>query len=379
MYKLDIRVDTKESAAVERRRITEQQRQSRIFNARERTIGLDTNVLSEQMAKRKQDEDIEKQRTEAHAAEMTRADRVTVLLQERQDKDIRKINEGVIEYRKEHQRVRDRREFDLYDPDSLKKDLPARVSDEDPRLTISGVQVLSGEDLMSEKRKKLQQEQTREWTSQQKAEKERLAMEEREANRLYELKACEMDQRAVKLAMAEEEARKALNTAQRDYNLALAKEKAALQQQERAQEEDDNFTEMCNNVHGDILTENPDVAQSAFGSHRVIPDRWKGMSPSQIEEIRMTQEAQKQERAAQAEQERVLAEEWDRRRVVEAKARLILESQEKRRQKELALKLAEENRQLAASQRASREYLSKHVYVNSPTKDYFAQFNTSSR
>ncbi len=76
-----------------------------------------------------------------------------------------------------------------------------------------------------------------------------------------------------------------------------AKEKAALQQQERAQEEDDNFTEMCNNVHGDILTENPDVAQSAFGSHRVIPDRWKGMSPSQIEEIRMTQEAQKQERA----------------------------------------------------------------------------------
>ena len=46
-------------------------------------------------------------------------------------------------------------------------------------------------------------------------------MEEREANRLYELKACEMDQRAVKLAMAEEEARKALNTAQRDYNLAL--------------------------------------------------------------------------------------------------------------------------------------------------------------
>ena len=54
---------------------------------------------------------------------------------------------------------------------------------------------------------------------------------------------------------------------------------------------------MCNNVHGDILTENPDVAQSAFGSHRVIPDRWKGMSPSQIEEIRMTQEAQKQERA----------------------------------------------------------------------------------
>ena len=54
----------------------------------------------------------------------------------------------------------------------------------------------------------------------------------------------------------------------------------------------------------------------------------------------------------EVEQERVLAEEWDRRRVVEAKAGLILESQEKKRQKVLAHKLAEENRQLAASQRA---------------------------
>ncbi len=42
MYKLDIRVDTKESAAIERRRIMEQQRQSRIFNTRERTIGVGT-------------------------------------------------------------------------------------------------------------------------------------------------------------------------------------------------------------------------------------------------------------------------------------------------------------------------------------------------
>ena len=61
----------------------------------------------------------------------------------------------------------------------------------------------------------------REWTTQQKAEKERLAMEERQAHRLYELKACELDQRAVELAITEEQAKKAVNVAQRDYNLAL--------------------------------------------------------------------------------------------------------------------------------------------------------------
>ena len=66
-----------------------------------------------------------------------------------------------MEYRKEHQKTIDRREFDLYDPDSKRKDLPARVSDEDPRMTVSGLQAFNGEDLMYEKRKKLQHEQMR--------------------------------------------------------------------------------------------------------------------------------------------------------------------------------------------------------------------------
>lgn len=40
MYKLDLPIDMKESAAIERRRIREQHRQSRVFNARVRTIGV---------------------------------------------------------------------------------------------------------------------------------------------------------------------------------------------------------------------------------------------------------------------------------------------------------------------------------------------------
>lgn len=75
-----------------------------------------------------------------------------------------------------------------------------------------------------------------------------------------------------------------------------AKEKQAQLEHDKVQEEDDNFTEVCNHVNGDLLTENPDVAQSAFGPHRVIPDRWKGMSPSQLDEIRTTQEFQRQEK-----------------------------------------------------------------------------------
>lgn len=61
-------------------------------------------------------------------------------------------------------------------------------------------------------------------------------------------------------------------------------------------EEDDNLTEMVNNVHGDLLSENPDVAISAFGSHRVIPDRWKGMTPQQVEDVLETRRKQMEEK-----------------------------------------------------------------------------------
>lgn len=63
----------------------------------------------------------------------------------------------------------------------------------------------------------------------------------------------------------------------------------------RQQEEDDNKTEMANLLYGDFLTENPAAAQSAFGFHRVIPDRWKGMTPEQLADIRRRQEIQRRE------------------------------------------------------------------------------------
>lgn len=44
------------------------------------------------------------------------------------------------DYRKIYQRPEDRRDFDLNDPDHLKKSLPARVDDDDPRIGLSSAQ-----------------------------------------------------------------------------------------------------------------------------------------------------------------------------------------------------------------------------------------------
>jgi len=56
------------------------------------------------------------------------------------------------------------------------------------------------------------------------------------------------------------------------------------------------MTEIANHVFGDVLTENPSVAQSAFGPHRVITDRWKGMTPQELEDIRKQQSQQRAEK-----------------------------------------------------------------------------------
>lgn len=65
MYKLDLPLDYKEAAAIERRRNQEAQRKSRIFNAKVRTIGIDKQGLEQQVHDRKQMEFMEKRRDEA--------------------------------------------------------------------------------------------------------------------------------------------------------------------------------------------------------------------------------------------------------------------------------------------------------------------------
>ena len=118
----------------------------------------------------------------------------------------------------------------------------------------------------------------------------------KQAKHLYDLKSIENEQRALELARAEQECKRAINMATKEFNKALHDEKSARLELEKQKELDDSMTEISNNVFGDMLTENPAVAQSAFGSHRVIPDRWKGMSPAEINRIRDIQNDQIQEK-----------------------------------------------------------------------------------
>jgi len=65
---------------------------------------------------------------------------------------------------------------------------------------------------------------------------------------------------------------------------------------QQARDDEDKQMEIYNMINGDFLTENSDTAISSFGPHRVVPDRWKGMSPAQIKTIRQQQLVQKEQR-----------------------------------------------------------------------------------
>lgn len=60
------------------------------------------------------------------------------------------------------------------------------------------------------------------------------------------------------------------------------------------------MTEITNLLRGDLLSENPQQAASSFGPHRVVPDRWKGMTQEQLEQIRLVQKQQVQEKLVAA-------------------------------------------------------------------------------
>ncbi|CAG5118410.1 unnamed protein product [Candidula unifasciata] len=379
MYKLDLPVDYKEAAAIERRRAMEEERKSRIFNAKVRQIGVDKQALDQQIFDRKQMEDYERRIHEAFAADALRNDRIASMLEKRQEHDIRALNQAIDEFRALHQQPSLRREWDLYDPDALKKDKPARVHDDDPRCGVSSIQKFEGEDLNSKARKKFQNEQARFWHEAQMQEKNQAKQNQDEADRLYDLKQKELDQRAIELQQAEEQCKKAINMANAAYNDALNNEQKERERLKRQQEEDDKMTEIANHVFGDLFTENPAVAQSAFGAHRVIASRWKGMSPQQLEEIRKQQEKQRAENERLRQEEELRNREYERQASANARAAELVEREMARRRREIEKAQADENRRLAQEQKARIDFLNREVYTNPPTAAYFMQFNKTTR
>ncbi|CAN2391257.1 RIB43A-like with coiled-coils protein 2 [Pristimantis euphronides] len=162
---------------------------------------------------------------------MVQNDKVLFLLDQRQKDDIRELNIAVHDFRRQFQKKEDRREYDLYDPLALRKDLPQRLSDDDPRCTISGLQRLMGEDLGEKNRKREQQE--REWSLQQQHDRAKALEDTTSAERHYDKMRVELDKKAMELQKMEERARREICMFTKDFNKAQAEESLQRKKQEK--------------------------------------------------------------------------------------------------------------------------------------------------
>ncbi|XP_060619217.2 RIB43A-like with coiled-coils protein 1 [Anolis sagrei] len=379
MYKVDIQADTKDAAAIEARRNREKQRQSRIFNARYCKMGVDVEGLKRQVEERNLRNEAEKQRDEAFDAYRVQYDKIAQMLEEEECQRRKQLNQAMVEFWERKQQPSMRREWDIHDPDAARKDFPARVSDDDPRCGPSSMQRFAGEDLNFLAKNKLQKELNKLTLGHQRSQREKELNDQKYADILDDKKRIELDLRALELTRLEEECRKAKAMAVADFNRAQAAEIAEQHRLAHQREQDDNFTEIHNHLTSNILMENPDLAQSTLGSHRVITSSWKGMTRAQLEAVLKTQAEQCKENQRLREEERQRDAEWDRQRHLADRAAMEMDAQEQTFRQQLRKDLDGYNLELAEAQKANLQYLEKEVYTNTPTAHYYLQFNTSSR
>ncbi|XP_023283180.1 RIB43A-like with coiled-coils protein 1 [Seriola lalandi dorsalis] len=378
MYKVDLPVDQSIEKAVERRRSAATARKARIFNTRLRVMGLDLDALNQQVQEKNHKENMERQRHKAF--DKLREYHDDILLQQDIDERERRaaLHTDLAQYWTSQQRVEDSDDADL--KCGLKGAFGITIPEGE--LGPASMQIFQGEGIREEQTRREQMKQTERDLRAQKEDNAIRHMGNKHNEMLVSRELVHQDLRGVEQAAQEEEFKKAARIAYDNYNQALAAERAEKLKQQHRREERENLAEVWHTLTSDMMTECAETAKREVGGAkppRVLTDRWKGMSPEQLSTIRGEREEQCRERQRQQDTKRIQDAAWDLQLL-----KLSSEAEEKetraaelRRQRRI--QMDQYNMQLAREQQAYQEYLNKKLYTNKPTKDYFYQFNTSSR
>ncbi|XP_074537447.1 RIB43A-like with coiled-coils protein 1 [Halichoeres trimaculatus] len=378
MYKVDLPLDQSIEEAVERRRSAEAARKARIFNTRLRVMGLDTDALNQQIQEKKHQQNMELQRDRAF--DKLRMCHDEALLQQEADEKERRaaLHTDLTHYWSTHQCVQDSQDADL--KCGLKGAFSITIPESE--LGPASMQIFQGEDVGQEQRRREQIRKTDENLRVQKEENERRRVGDKQRETLESKELVYQDLVGVQLRTQEEECKKAARIALDNYNQALAVERAQNLKEQQRREERENLAEMWHTLTSDMMTECAEAAEIQIGEGRppqVLVDKWKGMRPEQLETIHREREELRVEKQRQREAEKAKKAAWE--------LQLLKQSREAEEEERRAAQLRRErrlqtdlyNRQLAREQQAHQDYLNKTLYTNKPTKDYFYQFNTSSR
>ncbi|CAH0559962.1 unnamed protein product [Brassicogethes aeneus] len=345
-----------EAARIELRRIREEERKKRIFNPKKRQIGVDLNTLQKQIEENNKKQEEEHKLNELYIEYLRDAERVALAQEAKEKQERIKIEQEINKFRQNHQKPECRREFDLNDPEFLRKQLPLRVDDDDPRLGPSSAQRFDGEDLSDQKRLAVQREEMRASLEQQMMEKAMAEGQRKMAEEAYENAVITRDQRALELSGMEAECRKKLEQATWRFNRALYEQRRSQAEKLEKQRLEDDLKEICNALSSDMLTENPEVAQSNLGAHRKISYLYKGMTDEEKALYRKHQLEQIKERQMQKELEKEMDRQYYRYFTGVQTKIGVLDLEEEINKKKYAKTLEEENLRLAKEQQDYKKY-----------------------
>ncbi|OXU28177.1 hypothetical protein TSAR_003628 [Trichomalopsis sarcophagae] len=390
--------DLKAAAAIERKRRIEEERKARIFNPRIRRIGIDKEYLDRQVEEKKRLQDLQREQECRLDEALLRNSQLAIVHEKRLDEERRKLNKELNTFRQTHQKPEFRRDFDLYDPELLKKSKPPGEDGVDPGLAsaqkfvpeylsnhkpvnrrFNPVRRFEGEDENLVARLREQREQMQSWIMQQVQERRLAEREKRDTEQAYQEALLSRDRRALALEHMELECRRRLSEATARFNRALAQEKAERKRCRALQDNEAARAEIYNHVTGDFLTEPKDQAESVHGPKKLLVTRYKGMTSEQLKVIRDEQARQMEEIQRMRAEENEKNEEWNRLMNGNARAAESYQRELDRRRAELNRQIAEENLRLAEQQRSQQDYLNRHVYKNKPGPEFYAQFNKSTR
>ncbi|XP_034951405.1 RIB43A-like with coiled-coils protein 2 [Chelonus insularis] len=381
MFKFDLTTqqDLKVVAKVEKRRQVEETRKRRIFNPRIRQIGIDREFLDKQIKEKQKLRQHERERECRMDEALVRSSQFAIMLEKQQEEERKVMDRQINNFRQIYQRPQDRRDYDLYDPDRLKKTIPARISDDDPRLGPASAQKFDGEDIKRKARLKDQKEQMQSWLMQQVYEKRKNEQEQQNVEESFQQLVISRDRRAIELERIEEECRRRLNEANAQFNRTLAEEQEYRRRCEAIKDEEDKRAEIYNHVTGDFLTEAREQAESICGPYKPLTDRYKGMSSDELKVIQHEQARQMQEIQRMRQEEKHKNEEWNRIMLENMQIAEKYYEELNQKDRETRKQIAAENLQLAQQQKSRQNYLNTKVYKYQPKSEFFDKFNSCAR
>lgn len=359
------------------RTIREEARRERLLNAKTRTIGIDVDALDAAVMEHKQQAAAKAAEDKAYAeyvASITAyaEDGERAAMQEDIDTNIELLANWELQADKTK-----RMEWDLNDPDALKKEKPARVGDDDPRCGPSSMQMFDGEDLHKSDREAALladmvagiEAQLREHrNAKAEADAERRAYAEYESVLLHDVQVAELEEQreqlVERLRLMNENKMLARARRVRERDAAEAARKAELEQVASAR-------------NSALLTESRVLAVNFSDSRRVRRDHYKGMSREQLAAIQAEQQAQREALAARRAAEKADDAAWAERVRQQVEAAKAMEAQAEAErvadQRQYYLDIKAQQRAAKLARKAQQE-----AFTNEIQPRYFDKFNQTS-